>query len=87
MGFLIQLWMFASPVAYPLGGENGVPERWWRLYALNPMTGAIAGFRRCLTGEAIPWDVVGISAVSSTVCLIAGLYYFRRIEKTFADLI
>ena len=60
MGFLIQLWMFASPVAYPLGGPKGVPERWQHLYALNPMAGAISGFRRCITGQPILWDVVGI---------------------------
>lgn len=85
--FLVQLWMFASPVAYVLGGENGVPERWWRWMALNPMTGAIVGFRRSITGEPLLWDVIAISGVSSVLFLIAGVMYFRRVEQRFADII
>jgi len=85
--FLVQLWMFASPVAYMLGGETGVPERWWRLFAVNPMTGAIVGFRRSITGQVIPWDVIAISGVSSLCFLIVGVFYFRRVEQRFADIV
>ena len=85
--FLVQLWMFASPVAYVLGGNKGVPEKWWNLIALNPMTGAIVGFRRCITGQEIPWSVIGISGLSSLVFLVIGVMYFRRVEQRFADII
>ncbi|MBD3675940.1 MAG: ABC transporter permease [Planctomycetaceae bacterium] len=87
LNFLVQLWMFASPVAYVLGGETGVPEKWWNLIALNPMTGAIVGFRRCITGQNIPWEVVGISGLSSCLFLLIGVMYFRRVEQRFADII
>lgn len=84
MGFLIQLWMFVSPVAYSL---DVIPERFRLLYALNPMVGTIVGFRRCITGESIPWEVVGISACSSVLFLIIGVAFFRRVERSFSDLI
>lgn len=55
--------------------------------ALNPMTGAIVGFRRSITGEPLLWDVIAISGVSSVLFLIAGVMYFRRVEQRFADII
>lgn len=84
MGFLIQLWMFASPVAYPL---SIVPEKYRLWYSLNPMVGMIGGFRSALLGEAIPWDCLAVSMGSMLLFLIAGLFYFRRIERRFADII
>ncbi len=83
-GFLVQLWMFASPVAYPL---EIVPERWQLVYALNPMVGLIGGFRAAALGDAVRWDCVGVSLLSSLVLLAAGLLYFRRVERRFADII
>lgn len=83
--FLTQLWLFITPVAYP---SSLVPERWRLLYGLNPMTGVVEGFRWALLGKA---DSPGISVLISLamVCMlfVGGLYYFRRMEKNFADLV
>lgn len=83
--FLIQVWLYASPVAY---STSLVPEQYLWLYGLNPMAGVIAGFRWALLGqsEGIAPLVVS-SIVVTTVLLISGLYYFRRMEKTFADVV
>jgi lipopolysaccharide transport system permease protein len=83
--FLIQLWLFASPVAYPL---SVVPEKWRILFSLNPMTGVIEGFRWDLLGRATP-DLVPI-IISVTVVLavlFGGLFFFKRMEETFADVV
>ena len=81
--FVVQLWMFASPVAYPL---SVVPEKWRLLYSLNPMAGVIEGFRWALTGSEMP-PVVPIMLSALIVCLLlfGGILFFRRMESTFAD--
>ena len=85
MTFLIQIWMFASPVAYPV---SVVPERWQLLYSLNPMTGVIEGFRWALTGsENPPFFPIVISVIIVTALLYGGIYFFRRMEDTFADVV
>jgi lipopolysaccharide transport system permease protein len=84
LGFLVQLWMFASPLAYPV---DVVPERWRLLYALNPMVGVIDGFCAALLGTALRWDVIGVSAASAGLLLVVGLYYFKRVERRFADIV
>jgi lipopolysaccharide transport system permease protein len=84
MNFLIQLWMFASPVAYPL---SVVPEKYRLIYALNPMVGMISGFRAALLGEALPWSCLAVSTGSMLAFLVAGLLYFRRTERRFADIV
>lgn len=84
LGFMVQLWMFASPLAYPLGI---VPEKWHLLYAVNPMVGVISGFRGALLGSPIPWGVVGVSTLSATTLLVVGLFYFKRVERRFADIV
>lgn len=83
--FLIQVWMYASPVAYPL---SIVPERWRLLYSLNPMVGVIEGFRWALLGAARP-DVPAMAAsgVFILAALAGGLIYFRKMERFFADVI
>jgi lipopolysaccharide transport system permease protein len=84
MTFLVQLGMFASPVAY---SANAVPEAWQPLYALNPMVGVIEGFRAALLGStAIPWSWIAIGGLSASLLLVSGLFYFRRQERLFADL-
>lgn len=83
--FLVQLWMFASPVAYEL--QNKVPAAWRAAYAINPMAGVIAGFRAALLGEAMPWDCLIISLISATGLFLIGLSYFRRVERRFADIV
>jgi lipopolysaccharide transport system permease protein len=82
--FVIQVWMFATPVAYP---ASLVPERWRLLYGLNPMTGVVEGFRWALVGGPAPGPVAAVSAVVVAMLVAAGLRYFRRAEATFADVI
>jgi lipopolysaccharide transport system permease protein len=83
--FLIQIWMYASPVIYPL---SLVPERWQPLYSLNPMVGVITGFRWALTGGEPPNITSGlVSLAAVAVLLLTGLVYFRRAERDFADVI
>jgi lipopolysaccharide transport system permease protein len=83
--FLIQLWLFVSPVAYPL---SVVPEKWRVLYSLNPMTGVIEGFRWALLGKPM-LDIlpIAISIVVVLALLFAGIRFFRRMEETFADVV
>jgi ABC-type polysaccharide/polyol phosphate export systems, permease component len=82
---LTQLWMFASPVLYP---ASLVPERFRFYYGLNPMAGVIEGFRWALLGKAEPdWGMVGVSLGVVALSLGGGVMFFRRVERTFADLI
>jgi lipopolysaccharide transport system permease protein len=83
--FLIQVWMYASPVAY---SASLVPERWRLLYGLNPMAGVIEGFRWGLLGKESPnLAVITASAVAVIALVIGGLIFFKRMERTFADVI
>ncbi len=83
--FVIQVWMFASPVAY---SANLIPSGPWRvLYGLNPLAGVIQGFRWSLLGGKPPEELLIASAVMVIVLLVTGLYYFRKMEKTFADVV
>lgn len=83
--FLIQFWMFASPVAYP---SSLVPERWQWLYGLNPMAGVIEGFRWALTGQGQPpQSLFAVSVLAVFLVLLGGLIYFRRMEGIIADLV
>jgi len=80
--FLVQSWLYLSPVIYPV---SMVPPKWQPLLAINPMAGIIDGFRSALLG--LPWNytTIGISSVSSLVLLAFGLGYFRKTERSFAD--
>jgi lipopolysaccharide transport system permease protein len=83
--FLVQFWMYASPVVYSV---SLIPERWRFIYSLNPMVGVIEGFRWALLGKADPdFAVMGVSAVVVLVLLASGLVYFKHVESTFADII
>jgi lipopolysaccharide transport system permease protein len=83
--FLIQVWMFASPVVYPV---NLIPEEWRFLYSLNPMAGVIEGFRWALLGKASPdFSVMAVSALVVVLLLASGVIFFRNMERTFADII
>ena len=83
--FLVQFWMFASPVVYP---ASMVPEQYHLLYAINPMAGVIEGFRSSLLGTtAFPTEMVLVSTISSIIIFIAGALYFRQTERYFADVI
>ncbi len=83
--FLTQFWMYASPVVYPV---SLVPERWRWLYGFNPMAGVIEGFRWALVGTASPdFRVMSISASIVLVLFLGGIVFFKRMERTFADII
>ena len=82
--FLIQLGMFASPIIYPL---SFVPEKWRWLLLLNPLAGQIEGYRAAFFGTPFNWLALAISAVITFVVLIYSAYNFRRMEKSFADII
>lgn len=83
--FVVQVWMYASPVAYSVGLIPG--GKWRILYGLNPMAGVIQGFRWALLGAAPPDELMLVSVVIVAVLLVSGLYYFKRMEKTFADVV
>src|SRR5258707_13015436 len=80
--FIIQLWMFASPVIYP---TNIVPERWQWLVTINPIAGIIEGLRACLTGGSFACLQGSIAAAITFALLVFSVYVFRRFEDTFAD--
>lgn len=81
--FLIQVWMFASPIVYPM---SLVPERYRSLYSINPMAGVISAFRSVLLGSTpIPWSELGVSSLAALILLFSGAMYFRRTERVFAD--
>jgi lipopolysaccharide transport system permease protein len=83
--FLTQVWMYASPVAYPV---SMVPEKWRLLYSLNPMVGVIEGFRWALLGKESPdFGVMAVSSTAVMILLLGGIVYFKRMERTFADII
>jgi lipopolysaccharide transport system permease protein len=82
--FMLQIWMFASPVAYPLGL---VPEKWQVVYALNPMAGILDGFRWSLLGEPLHATCLAVSVASAVTLFVFGTAYFRRFERRFADIV
>ncbi len=83
--FLTQFWMFSTPIAYP---ASLVPPAYRPLYGLNPMTGVVEGFRWALLGTVAPdWGMMAVSAGVVVALLTGGMLYFRRMEKTFADVV
>ena len=83
--FLVQAWMFATPIAYP---SSLLDEPWRTVYGINPMAGVVEGFRWALLGtETTPGPIVLVSALVAVGLLISGAFYFRRMEKTFADVV
>lgn len=85
INFVIQFWLFATPVAYP---SSIVPAQWRMLYGLNPMVGVVEGFRWCLFAKhEPPSPLIFVSAMVVVVLLVGGLFYFRRMEQQFADVV
>lgn len=85
MPFLTQIWFYATPIVYP---TTMIPEKYQLIFALNPMTGVIEGFRWALLGDTNPpGPMLAVSAVVVVVLLVTGLWYFRKMERTFADIV
>jgi len=82
--FVVQLWMFASPIIYP---SSMLPVKWRWLIRLNPLTGIIEAFRGCLFGRELDWAALGISSIITIAVLVYSSYAFRRVERGFADII
>ena len=83
--FLIQIWLFVTPVVYP---SSIIPEAWRPLYGLNPMAGVVEGFRWALLGKTHPpGSLLAVSVLAVSIILTGGLYYFRRMEQEFADVV
>jgi len=83
--FITQFWMYATPIAYP---SSLLPEPWRTLYGINPMAGVVEGFRWALLGtETAPGPIVIVSSLAASALLVSGAFYFRRMEKTFADVV
>ena len=83
--FLVQLWLFATPIAYP---STLLGEPWRTVYGINPMVGVVEGFRWALLGTGSgPGAMVGVSAVVALLLMVSGAVYFRRMEQTFADVV
>ncbi len=83
--FLTQFWLFATPIAYP---SSLLPVQWRALYSINPMVGVVEGFRWALLGtDTQPGPMLLVSTIAASMLLLGGAYYFRRMEKTFADVV
>ncbi len=83
--FLIQIWLFATPIAYP---SSLLSEPWRTVYSINPMVGVVEGFRWALLGtDTAPGPMLAVSSVVSVLLLVSGAYFFRRMEKSFADVV
>ena len=83
--FVVQFWLFATPIAYP---SSLLPEPWRVLYGINPMAGVVEGFRWALLGtETAPGSIIAVSSLVAVGLLVGGAFYFRRMEKTFADVV
>jgi lipopolysaccharide transport system permease protein len=83
--FLIQFWLFSTPIAYP---SSLLSEPWRTVYAINPMVGVVEGFRWALLGtNTAPGPIIIVSSMTAFMVLVSGAFYFRRMEKTFADVV
>ncbi|MGB6682328.1 MAG: ABC transporter permease [Candidatus Acidiferrum sp.] len=83
--FIIQIWLFVTPIIYPV---TFVPARYQKILALNPMAGIVEGLRACLfSTRAMPWKLIEISWAVTLALLIGGALYFRKTERTFADIV
>jgi len=83
--FLTQFWMYLTPIVYP---SSMIPSKWWVIYALNPMVGVVEGFRWALLGTGQPPGVMAmVSSIVAVLLLISGMFFFRRMERLFADMV
>jgi lipopolysaccharide transport system permease protein len=82
--FLLQFWLYATPVVYPL---SALPGRYRLLARINPLTGVVEAFRNSLTGQPIGWGALAYSTAVAVAVLAGGAFYFRRMERQFADIL
>lgn len=82
--FLVQIWMFLTPVIYP---TRIIPENWRWLILLNPMAGIVDAYRSAILGKSFEWSNLGISMGMAVVIFLCGLMYFRKTERYFADIV
>jgi lipopolysaccharide transport system permease protein len=83
--FVTQLWLFATPIAYP---SSLLPAQWRPLFGLNPLAGVVEGFRWALLGtSAAPGFLIATSTFAAAAILLSGIVYFARVERTFADVV
>jgi lipopolysaccharide transport system permease protein len=82
--FLMQIWMYATPVVYP---TSIVPEKWRLLVALNPLAGIIDGYRAATLGRPLDWSTLGVSTFATLVLLLIGVHRFGKMEREFADIV
>jgi len=83
--FITQFWLFATPIAYP---SSLLSQPWRTIYGLNPMVGVVEGFRWALLGtKTAPGPIIAVSSAAALVILVTGAFYFRRMERTFADIV
>jgi len=83
--FLTQIWLFATPIAYP---SSLLSEPWRTVYGINPMVGVVEGFRWALLGAKTgPGSILAVSSLAAVAILVSGAFWFRRLEKTFADVL
>ena len=85
INFIVQLMMYAAPVVYP---ASVIPDQYRLFYAINPLVGVIEGFRSALLGtNSMPWDLIVVGNVASIVIAVSGVFWFRRMERIFADVV
>ena len=83
--FITQFWFFATPITYP---SSLLSEPWRTIYGINPMVGVVEGFRWALLGtDTAPGSIIIVSSLTALILLFSGAFYFRRMEKTFADVV
>lgn len=83
--FLVQIWLYATPIAYP---SSLLSPKWRTIYGINPMVGVVEGFRWALLGaKTAPGGMFALSALVAVLILVSGAYFFKRLEKTFADVL
>ena len=84
MPFLVRMLMYTAPIIY---SASSIPEKYRIIYSLNPIVGIIEGFRACLLGTSVPWQYIWPGIITLSVVLLTGIFYFKRMEPTFVDVI
>ena len=85
INFVVQVLLYCTPVVYP---ASLIPDRFQLVYALNPMVGVIEGFRSVMIGtNPVPWDLLGMGTITALLIAVSGAFYFRRMERIFADVV